>query len=139
MRDLSNMHQKIQEMCDCHATCDPLHEMSKMQGNSDEQDAAVKWAALVILHGLNNNAEEISIEKTKNGDVKVIAEYRRSALPEPPAEVSDDILEAFKSVLHIDSSQGESTLAFGFRNNSFDLKVRTREEGGDHKVTIKFP
>ena len=31
MRESSSLHQKVQELCDCFATNDPLKEMSKMQ------------------------------------------------------------------------------------------------------------
>lgn len=139
MRDSSNLHQQIQEMCDCYATNDPLKEMSRLQQETNPEQGAVKWLAMAVLHGLTNNAEEISIEKTANGKVKVVAEYRRTELPAPNSEVSEAVLRAVKDIIHADSSQGDSALAFGFRNNSFELKVRTREEGQDHKVTLKFP
>lgn len=137
--DSSNLHQKVQAMCDCYATNDPLKEMSKLQDESDPEEAAIKWVALAILHGINNNAEEISIEQTKNGPVKVIAEYRRTELPAPSAAISETVGATLKKIIHSDSSQGDSTLAFGVRNSSIDLHVRTREEGGDSKMTIKFP
>jgi len=139
MRDSSNLHQKVQDMCDCYTNNDPLKEMSKLQADEGAQDGAVRWLSLAVLHGLGSNAEEISIEKTRGGKVRVIAEYRRAELPAPDAELSDAILKLVKDILHVDSSQGDSTLAFGFRNNSFDLKVKTREEGADHKVTLRFP
>jgi len=139
MRDSANLHQQVQEMCNCFATNDPLQEMSKLQQEADPDQAAVQWLAMAVLHGLNSNAEEISIEKTSNGSVKVIAEYRRTELPAPSSKVSEAVLKAVKEIIHVDSSQGNSTLAFGFRNNSFDLKVKTREEGRDHKITISFP
>ena len=139
MRDSSNLHQKVQEMCDCFATNDPLKEMSKLQASSDTKEAATKWAALAILHGINNNAEEISLELTKAGSVKVVAEYRKTELPPPGSEIAQDIIASFKEIIHADSSQSESSLAIGVRNNSMELQVRTREEGGDNRVTIKFP
>lgn len=139
MKDSSSLHQKVQEMCDCFATNDPLQEMSKLQQESNTEEAAIKWFALAVLHGINNNAEEISLEKTKTGPVKVVAEYRKSELPPPPEDVSEDIVATIKNIIHADSSQGDSTLAFGIRNASMDLQIKTREEGGDKKVTIKFP
>ena len=139
MNDSSNKHQKVQEMCDCYATTDPLKEMSKLQHEADAEEASIKWIALAVLHGINNNAEEISINKAKDGSVRVIAEYRKAELPSPDESISQKIIDSFKEILHVDSSQGDSTLAFGFRNGSMDLKVRTREESGDQKVTIKFP
>ncbi len=139
MRDSSSLHQKVQEMCDCYATNDPLKEMSKMQHEKDVEEAAIKWIALAVLHGINNNAEEISIEQTKTGTVKVIAEYRRAELPPPDEAISENIIGTLKSIIHVDSSQGDSTLALGLRDGSLDLHIRTREEGGDNKVTLKFP
>ncbi len=139
MRDSSNIHQKVQEMCDCFATNDPLKEMSKLQSESDTKEAVTKWVALAILHGINSNAEEISIEQTKSGSVKVVAEYRKAELPPPETAVSQEIITTVKEMIHADSSQSESPLAIGVRNNSMELQVRTREESGDNKVTIKFP
>lgn len=139
MRDSSSLHQKVQEMCDCFATNDPLKEMSEMQHEKDIEEAAIKWIALAVLHGINNNAEEISIEQTKTGTVKVVAEYRRAELPPPDEAISENIIGTLKSIIHVDSSQGDSTLALGLRDGSLDLHVRTREEGGDNKVTLKFP
>lgn len=139
MRESSNLHQKVQAMCDCYATNDPLKEMSKMQHEANPEEAAIKWIALAILHGINDNAEEISIQQTKTGGVQVIAEYRKAELPSPDRNISEKILQTMKDIIHVDSSQGDSSLAFGFRNGSLDLQIRTREEGGDNKVTIKFP
>ena len=139
MRDSSSIHQKVQEMCDCFATNDPLQEMSKMQQETDAKEAAIKWVALAILHGINSNAEEISIEQTKAGSVKVVAEYRKAVLPPPDANIGQEIITACKEMIHADSSQSQSTLALGVRNSSMELEVRTREESGDNKVTIKFP
>lgn len=139
MRDTSNLHQKVQEMCDCFATNDPLKEMSRLHGDSNHEEAAIKWLALAILHGINTNAEEISLEQTQKGAVKVVAEYRRAELPPPGPETGHNILQSLKRIIHVDSSQGDSTLAFGVRNSNLDLQVKTREEGGDSKITIRFP
>jgi hypothetical protein len=139
MRDSTSLHQKVQEMCDCYATKDPLKEMSKLQHQQDADEAAIKWVALAILHGINNNAEEISIQRSKTGSVKVVAEYRKAELPSPPNSISDKIIGNLKDIIHADSSQSDSVLAFGFRDNSMDLRVRVREESGSQKVTLKFP
>ncbi len=126
-------------MCDCFATNDPLKKMSKLQHELNTQEAATKWVALAILHGINSDAEEISIENTKTGSVKVIAEYRRAELPPPDTAISQEVINILKEIIHADSSQEDSTLALGVRNNSMDLRVKTREERGDSKVTIQFP
>jgi hypothetical protein len=56
MKDTESVHKKVQEMCDCYATTDPLREMSILKNDADKEEAAVKWLALVALHGVNNNA-----------------------------------------------------------------------------------
>ncbi|MBW2644076.1 MAG: hypothetical protein JRC89_12100, partial [Deltaproteobacteria bacterium] len=76
MKDKGSLHLKVQEMCDCFATTDPLREMSVVKDDADKEEAALKWLALVALHGVNNNAEKISITRLDDGNVKVTAEYR---------------------------------------------------------------
>ena len=139
MRDSSSLHQKVQEMCDCFAASDPLKEMSRIGSETEAEEAAVKWIAMAVLHGINSNAEEISIEQSANGTVKVIAEYRKAELPPVPGNVGDAIIRGIKDIIHADSSQSDSVLAFGFRNNSMELRVKVREESGNRKATLYFP
>ncbi|MGD8836816.1 MAG: hypothetical protein PVJ19_17875, partial [Desulfobacteraceae bacterium] len=76
MKDTSSMHKKVQEMVDCYATTDPLKEMSALKNDPDAQVAAMKWLALAALHGVNNNADKISISHDDAGKIIVVAEYR---------------------------------------------------------------
>ena len=46
MKEKRNLHLKVQELCDCYATNDPLKEMSEIKADSDKDEAAVKWLAL---------------------------------------------------------------------------------------------
>ena len=78
MKDTSSVHQQVQSLCDCYATTDPLKQMSEIALAPESQEAALKWIALAVLHGINNNAEKISLVSTKDGKVKVTAEYRTS-------------------------------------------------------------
>ncbi|MFC1814353.1 hypothetical protein ACFL0M_00110 [Thermodesulfobacteriota bacterium] len=63
MKEKRNPHLKVQELCDCFATTDLLKEMSALKGDADIDEAALKWIALAALHGINANAEKISILK----------------------------------------------------------------------------
>ena len=58
MKDTKSLHLKVQELCDCFATTDPLKEMSVVKNDADTQEAALKWLALAALHGVNNNAKK---------------------------------------------------------------------------------
>ena len=139
MKDAANTHQKVQELCDCFATTDPLKQMSEVGLAPASEEAALKWIALAVLHGINSNAEKISLTTTKKGEVKVTAEYRTAELPSPGAEVGKKIIEAMRAMTHMEKDREKMTLAFGIRNNSMDLKIKSRHEGGDDRITITFP
>ena len=53
MKDKHSLHLKVQELCDCFATTDPLKEMSLLEKDAEGSGAALKWLALAILHGIN--------------------------------------------------------------------------------------
>lgn len=139
MKESTNLHLKVQELCDCFATTDPLKEMSKLQKDKDTDEAALKWLALAVLHGINNNAEKVTIQQDKDGTVKVTAKYKKTELPTPGAVIGAKIIKAVKEITHIDTTKGETLLALGFRNNSMELKVSTSEKGDERTATIKFP
>ena len=113
MKDERNAHLKVQELCDCYATTDPLQEMSRLPHDADQEEGALKWLALTALHGINNNASRITIRKTPEAGVHVTAEYRRSELPSPGEAVGKHIFEAVREITHIDASKGKNTTGPG--------------------------
>jgi hypothetical protein len=139
MKSTESVHKKVQEMCDCYATTDPLREMSVLKNDADKEEAAVKWLALVALHGVNNNAEKISIRRSGDGKVTVYAEYRTTELPSPGGEVGQKILEAVRGMTHIDGEKGKTDLALGMRESSIDLRVKLKKKEGGEQVTLTFP
>jgi hypothetical protein len=139
MQDKESVHKKVQEMCDCYATTDPLKEMSTISADADKQEAAYKWLALAALHGVNENAEKISVQKRGDGSVKVLAEYRKSELPTPDPALADKIVEAIADITHMEGEKGKTPMALGIRDSSIDLKVKVKKKDDGQKVTIKFP
>lgn len=139
MKDSGNLHLKIQELCDCFSTTDPLKEMSALKGGNNSLDAALNWLALAVLHGVNNNAKKISIKQTSDGGVSVIAEYRDTELPSPGKDIAANVFEAVRDITHIDSAKGKSQFALGIRDSSLDLEMSAKEKDDYKKVTIKFP
>jgi hypothetical protein len=139
MKEKRNLHLKVQELCDCHATSDPLKEMSVVQNDSDKDEAAVKWLALAALHGVNSNAKEVTITRSSNGEVSVTAKYRESALPSPGSDVGSKIMEAVREITHIEGHEGKTPLALGIRNDSVELQVTLKDKEGRDEVTITFP
>jgi hypothetical protein len=139
MKEKRNVHLKVQELCDCYATNDPLKEMSVISNDEDKDEAALKWLALASLHGVNNNARKVTITRSKDGQIRVTAQYRESELPSPGSEVGAKIMEAVREVTHIEGAKGKTPLALGIRNDSIELKVKMKTKEGKEKVTIKFP
>ncbi|MGW8326085.1 MAG: hypothetical protein ACWGNI_10245 [Desulfobacterales bacterium] len=139
MKEKRNLHLKVQEMCDCYATGDPLKEMSVVKNDEDKDEAAVKWLALAALHGVNNNAEEINITRSSDGNVRVVAEYRDTELPSPGSEVGRKIMNALREITHIEEEKGKTPLSLGIRNDSVNLTIKFKEKNGKEKITIKFP
>ncbi len=139
MKEKRNVHLKVQELCDCYATNDPLKEMSVVKNDGDKEEAAVKWLALAALHGINNNAKKVTITRSSDGEVRVTAKYRESELPSPGSDVGSKIMEAVREITHIEGQKGKTPLALGIRNDSIELQVKMKEKEGREKVTIKFP
>ena len=139
MKEKRNVHLKVQELCDCYATNDPLKEMSTIKNEADQDEAALKWLALTALHGVNNNAEKITISRSKDGEINVTANYRRSELPSPGSDVGTKILEAVREITHIESDKGKTPLALGIRNDSIEVQVELTSEEGNENVTLNFP
>ena len=138
MKDTGSLHLKVQELCNCFATTDPLKEMSIVKDGADKEESALKWLALAALHGVNNNAEKISITKSNDGTVKVTAEYRKTALPSPGSQVADKIIESLISITHLEGGEGKTQLALGIRDSSINLTIKMKSKDGGKKVTIKF-
>jgi hypothetical protein len=139
MKEKRNVHLKVQELCDCYATNDPLKEMSTVKNEGDKGEAALKWLALTALHGVNGNAENITIIRSKDGEISVTAKYRESELPSPGSDVGAKILEAVREITHIEGDKGKTPLALGIRNDSIEIQVKVNSEEGKEKVTLKFP
>ena len=139
MKENRNLHMRVQEMCDCFATTDPLEEMARMAGEKDDlQESAVKWLALAILHGVNSNAEEIVLRRGEDGRVRVKAEYRTADLPVPDQGIAEAVIEAVRSITHIEEDKGKLPVSIGIRDSSVDLEIRIKARGGKQKVKLKF-
>jgi hypothetical protein len=139
MKEKRNLHLKVQELCDCYATNDPLKEMSQIKGDSDQDEAAVKWLALAALHGVNDNAKEVTITRSPDGNIKVTAKYREAELPSPGSEIGEKIMSAVREITHIEGGKGKSPLALGIRDDSIELKIKMKTKDEGERVTLKFP
>jgi len=138
MKEKRNAHLKVQELADCYAETDPLAGMAALGKDADKDEAALKWLALSVLHGINNNAKKITIRKAAGGSVQVTAKYRRAELPSPGNEVGERIFAAVREITHIEDDKGRLPLSLGVRGNSIDLKIKVERDKDGEKVTLRF-
>ena len=139
MKDKRNLHLEVQEHIDCFANTDPLTEMSEIKKDTDKDQAALKWMALAVLHGINFNAKKISIRTAPDGTATVRAKYREADLPSPGGEIGRNIVEAIRQITHFEGDRGKGPLALGVRNDSLEIGVKVERNDHGETVTFKFP
>ncbi len=139
MKEKRSQHLKVQELIDCFATTDPLREMSLIAKEKDLDEAAVKWLALAVLHGVNFNAKKITLSVAKSGEVAVTAKYRKAELPSPGAGVGAKVVDAVREITHFEGNKEKGPLAIGVRNDSLELTASVQRDARGETITLKFP
>lgn len=139
VKDKETLHSRVQKLIDCFAAVDPLQEMAALPKEADQQEAALKWLALAVIHGINSGAKEISVSRSEKGEVRVFAEYKKAELPSPGADIGNRIMESLRHITHLEGEKGKSFLAMGVRDGSIDLAIKVKRGGDEEKVTLKFP
>ncbi len=139
MRDRRNLHLKVQELADCYKGTDPLKEMCLVPKEADPEEAALKWIALAVLHGVNSNAKKLSIEVGSDGEAAVTAEYRKARLPSPGGAVGRKAVEALRQITHFERDKEKGPLALGWGNESLELRVKVKRSDKGDTVELEFP
>lgn len=139
MREKETLHSRVQRLIDCFATADPLREMAALPGEDDREEAALKWLALAVIHGINSGAKEISVMRSEEGEVRVTAEYKKAELPSPGVAIGNCIMDSLRRITHVEGEKGKSLLSMGVLNGSIDLNVKLKRGGKEEKLTLKFP
>ena len=139
MKDKESLHKKVQELVDCFATTDPLKEMSGLKKETDENEAALKWLALAVLHGINMNAKDITIKRSRDGKVEVRAKYREAELPSPGTTIGEKVFAAVRGITHLERSKDKTVLALGIRDGSIEIKVQIKQGEEKEEVSLGFP
>lgn len=113
--------------------------MSKLGKEEHAEEAALKWLALAALHGINMNANEITILKSEDGQIKATAEYRPAELPSPGSTIGQKIIDDVRSMSYLEEEKGKTTVVLGVRDSSIDLEVKVNRHKNGEKVELKFP
>ena len=139
MRDMRNLHLKLQEMCDCFLNTDPMHEFPSVHQESDTEEAALKWLALAILHGLNENAQKVTLNQ-EDESITLKIKYRPDSLLVPKKDVAQEIVHTVEHILHQEGQEkGNLPLALGIHESSVNLELKFKEKENKRKMSIEFP
>ena len=138
MLDKRSLHMKVQEQCDCYANTDLLGEMAGLIKEQDSEEGALKWLALAVLHGIDRNAEKISLRCTADGGISVTAKYRKTELPKPPASIGRKVFDVIKGITHIEGDKGKTPVVIGIRDSSIELEMKLGHDGEEEEVVLSF-
>ena len=139
MLDKRSLHLKVQEQADCFVTSDLLSEMAGLIKEQDSEEGALKWLALAVLHGIDKNAQKISLRRDADGGISVIAKYRESELPKPPSPIGRKVFDVVRDITHIEGDKGKVPVSIGIRDSSIELEMKLDRNGGGEEVVLNFP
>ncbi len=140
MYDKRNLHLKVQEMCDCFVTTEPIAEMRAIEEEPDKDEAAVKWIALAILYGIDHHAKKLSISRRNDGRIKVKAKDAATELPTPSPEIGRKVIETIKQIAHFEESgKGKMPFALGIRDSGIELGLELDRGKDKESISFKFP
>jgi len=146
IKDDRNYHQRLQEFCDCFMETDYKKELEAASKgisgdpSGDLDELALKFLGLALLHGANEEAKKISLQRSPEGKVLFSVEARGSyQLPPPSARLADHVLAIGRSIIHLDADRGKSLLSLGLRNDRMEISLEFDRQGGGESLSLVFP
>ncbi|MBP1716362.1 MAG: hypothetical protein H6Q42_4565 [Deltaproteobacteria bacterium] len=146
MKDDRNFHLRLQEFCDCFLETDYQKELEAasrgVSGDpgSDEEELALKFLGLAILHGATQEIKKFAIKKGKDGKVLFALEGKGTyQLPPPRAEIADRIFAIARSIMHLEEDQGAMPFSLGLRHDRLELRLKLERNAAEESLTVAFP
>jgi len=139
MVDANSLQLRLQGYADCFAETDFESELRQIQAKGvggdptgDLTEVALKYLALCILHGINQGASHLTIESegTMNGSCRLIA---------PPTGLARRMIEILRCIAGMEQDSGTAKIAFGFRNDRFDLDFQATTDRNRQEILIRLP
>jgi len=147
MKDNQNLLAKLQEYIDCFLEADPREEFREITAKGIAGDAtgdltelALKYLALAIIHGVEENARAIAV--IHNGDMDgavVMKTTEEMRLPDPPSGLARQMADLIRCIAGLEETTGAAEIACGFREDRLALRVETDMVGAMKKIILFFP
>ncbi|MBU0675846.1 MAG: hypothetical protein KJ950_14505 [Proteobacteria bacterium] len=135
----SNLHLKLQEMCDCYLETDyrTLLTTISSRAGADLDEEALRYLGLALMHIITEQATKLTLKQEGTAiRVKVKNDGNKEELPIPSAPLFAAMVKLVRGILHFEGGGGESLLSLGLRSGSVDLLVALQENGGE--ISLKF-
>jgi hypothetical protein len=146
IKDDRSYHLRLQEFCDCFMETDFRKELEKaskgVSGDpgGDPEELALKFLGLTLLYGANEEAQKISLQKSKEGKVLFSVEARGNyQLPAPSGQLAERVFTLARSMVHLDRDQGQIPFSLGLKNSSLEINLAFDRTGGAESLLITFP
>jgi hypothetical protein len=137
MRDSRSLHLKLQEYADCFSETDAAKELEEISAKGaggdrtgDLTEVALKYLATAILVGIEEEAEKVQItrEGAMEGDCRLLGQSE-IILPRPPTGLAREMIGIVRCITDLEADTGESSLAYGIRNDQLDINVSIHKAG----------
>jgi hypothetical protein len=146
LRDERNYHQRLQEFCDCFMETDFRKELERAsQGISgdpgdDPEELALKFLGLTFLYGANEDARQISLKRSAQGEVIFSIDARGSyQLPPPEPDLAQHVIAIARAITHIEEDRGEEPFSLGLRSDRLEVTLQFERGKGEDSLSIRFP
>lgn len=142
-KDERNYHLRLQEFADCFMETDFRKELEAASRgvsgdpSGDPEELALKFLALAILYGVDEDARRISFRKTGGGEVRLQAADR--PLPSPGLAMAERIISIARSITHLEEDRGEVPVSLGLRNDRLEVTFQFDRRAGGETFSILLP
>lgn len=148
MIDANSLQLRLQGYVDCFAETDPESGLREIHAKGvggdptgDLTEVALKYLALGILHGIDQGASRLMIESegTMNGSCRLAGGSLDIRLPAPPTGLARRMIDIFRCIAGMERDSGTGRIAFGFRNDRFDLDFEVSKDRDRQELSIRLP
>jgi hypothetical protein len=147
MKDPKSLHLKLQEYADCYSESDAGRELKEISekgaggevmGNTT--DVALKYLSSSILHAIEEEAQKLQIARDGDtqGNCKLIGR-KETPLPKPPTGLAREMIGIVRCITGLEADSGESKLAYGVRNDRFEIDVTVHKSGEKEVMGLTLP
>ncbi|MEW6360345.1 MAG: hypothetical protein AB1696_28690 [Planctomycetota bacterium] len=136
-----NLHQRLQEYCDCYLESDLEFELEHLVRRDfdafagDDTETALKYLALALLTAIEERASTLIIAKWASH----LLGGNCCLIPTPADSVVEKAIEIIKKITGVGRAKPYGTLALGLRADCLDLGVEDRVIRTEEEMFFTLP